>query len=146
MPVLAPDVEEFLRGPHVAALATMRPEGRPHVVPVWYEWDGREFTVASFREMQKVKNIARKGFAALSIFTSELPYFQVTVEGTARVGGPIDNVWRERVAMRYLGEAAGRAYVRDTADMDAVAIYLRPLKWHTEGFGFDKEDADDTAD
>jgi hypothetical protein len=61
----------------------------------------------------------------------------VTVEGTARVGGPIDNVWRERVAMRYLGEAAGRAYVRDTADVDNVALHVRPIRWHLEGFGIE---------
>jgi len=137
MPVLAPDVEEFLRGPMVAALATVRPDGRPHVVPVWYEYDGREFTISSFRDTQKAKNIAKKGFAALSIFSGAIPYRQVTVEGTARMGGPLDNVWRERVAMRYLGEAAGRAYTNDTADMDVVAVHLRPMKWHTEGFGLE---------
>jgi hypothetical protein len=53
----------------------------------------------------------------------------------ARVGSALDNVWRERVAMRYLGETAGRAYTNDTADMDVVALHLRPLKWHVEGFG-----------
>lgn len=137
MPVLAPDVEEFLRGPNVAALATVRANGRPHVVPVWYEYDGREFTISSFRDTQKTKNIAKKGFAALSIYSGTLPYRQVTVEGTARIGSTIDNVWRERVAMRYLGEAAGRAYTNDTADMDVVAVHLRPMKWHTEGFGLE---------
>ena len=81
--------------------------------------------------------MAKKGYAALSIFTSELPYQQVTVQGTARVGSPLDNVWRERVAMRYLGEAAGRAYVRDTAEIDVVAVHVRPITWHTEGFGLD---------
>jgi hypothetical protein len=81
-----------------------------------------------------MKNIVHKGFAALSIFSNEMPYRQVTVEGTARVGGPLDNVWRERVAMRYLGETAGRAYSNDTADMDVVAVHVRPLKWHVEGF------------
>jgi len=59
----------------------------------------------------------------------------VTVQGTARAGSLIDNVWRERVAARYLGETAGRAYVSDTSDMDHVAIHVRPLKWHMEGFG-----------
>ena len=137
MPVLAPGVEEFLRGAHVAALATVRPDGRPHVVPVWYEYDGREFTINCFRDTQKMKNIAHKGFAALSIFSGAIPYRQVTVEGTARVGGPLDNVWRERVAMRYLGETAGRAYTNDTADLDVVAVHLRPLKWHVEGFGLE---------
>lgn len=135
MAVLAPDVEAFLKEPRVAALATLRPDGRPHLVPVWFDWDGREFTVSSFRDLQKVKNVARKGFAALSVFTNDLPYRQVTVEGVARVGGPLDNVWRERLAVRYLGEAAGRAYVRDTFDLDAVSINIRPLKWHIEGFG-----------
>ena len=143
MPVLAPDVEEFLTGPHIAALATIRPNGRPHVVPVWYSWDGKEFTISSFRELQKVKNIAAKGFAALSVYTVELPYKQVTVEGTARVGGPLDNVWRERLAMRYLGDVAGRAYVHDTMDIDAVAIVIRPYKWHTEGFGLETGDNDE---
>jgi hypothetical protein len=104
---------------------------------VWYEFDGREFTISTFRGTQKVANIAHKGFSAITIYTSEMPYRQVTAEGIARLGGPIDNVWRERVAMRYLGETAGRAYVRESADLDAVAIYVRPLKWHTEGFGIE---------
>jgi PPOX class probable F420-dependent enzyme len=135
MAVLAPGVEEFLREAHLASLATVKPDGRPHVVPVWYEWDGREFTISTFRGTQKVTNVSRKGYAALSIYTPELPYRQVTVEGTSRVAGPIDNVWRERVAMRYLGEAAGRAYVRDTSEIDNVALHVRPMRWYVEGFG-----------
>ena len=76
----------------------------------------------------------RKGFAALSIHTQSMPYRHVIVEGTARAGSPVDNVWRERVAMRYMGEAAGKAYVRESGDWDVVAIHVRPLKWWTQGF------------
>ena len=65
----------------------MRPDGRPHVVPVWYEYDGREFTINCFRDTQKMKNIARKGFAALSIFSGAIPYRQVTVEGKREWAG-----------------------------------------------------------
>lgn len=137
MSVLTPEVAEFLEGAHVAAFSTVRPDGKPHVVPVWYEYDGREFMISTFRDTQKLKNLQAKAAAALSIFTSELPYKQVTVEGAARIGSLIDNVWRERVAARYLGETAARAYVAETADMDHVAIHLRPLKWHTEGFGLE---------
>ena len=137
MSVLAPEVAEFLKGAHIAALATVRPNGRPHVVPVWYEYDGKEFTISTFRGTQKLLNLRAKGQAALTIYTTELPYRQVTVQGTARAGSLIDNVWRERVAARYLGETAGRAYVSDTSDMDHVAIHVRPLTWHTEGFGLE---------
>jgi PPOX class probable F420-dependent enzyme len=135
--VIAPDVADFLKGAHIAALATVREDGKPHVVPVWYEFDGTEFTISTFRDTQKLRNLQKKGAAALSIFTPELPYKQVTVEGSARAGSLIDNVWRERVASRYLGQTAGRAYVAETADMDHVAIHIRPLKWHTEGFGLE---------
>ena len=131
----SPEVEEFLRGPHLAALATVRPDGRPHVTAVWYEFDGRDFTIGTFRGTQKLQNVQRKGFAALSIYTCQMPYKQVIVQGAARAGSPLDSVWRERVAIRYLGAAAGKAYARDTADWDAVAIHMRPVKWTTEGFG-----------
>ncbi|MDO8615672.1 MAG: PPOX class F420-dependent oxidoreductase [Dehalococcoidia bacterium] len=133
MAVLAPDVREFVDAARVAALATVRPDGRPHVTPVWYEFDGREFVISTLRKTQKLRNIARKGFASLCIYDQET-YRHVIVEGTARVGSPVDNVWRERVAMRYLGETAGRAYVREAGDWDMVALHMRPLKWMTQGF------------
>jgi hypothetical protein len=139
MTALAQDVEAFIREARVAALATVRPNGRPHVTPVWYDYDGHEFIVGTFRHTQKLANIAGKGFAALCIHTQQVPYQQVIVEGTARIGSPLDNVWRERVASRYLGELAGRAYARDTADWDSVAIHIRPLKWATQGFESSQE-------
>ncbi|MFQ5473519.1 MAG: PPOX class F420-dependent oxidoreductase [Dehalococcoidia bacterium] len=134
MTLLAPEVEQFLKGANVAALSTVRPDGRPHVTPVWYDYDGHEFTVSTFRGTQKLKNLSHKGFASLLIYTQEVPYRMVLVQGTARVGSTLDNVWRERVATRYLGEAGGRAYVHDTADFDVVSIHVRPIKWTTEGF------------
>jgi PPOX class probable F420-dependent enzyme len=134
MTALASDVAEFLKEPHVAALSTVRPDGRPHVTPVWYEYDGKEFVISTPRGTQKLANVSRKGSAALTIFTHDMPYRHVIVEGTARAGSPIDNVWRERVATRYMGEVAGKAYVRESGDWDTLAIHVRPLKWWTLGF------------
>ena len=132
--LISADVQAFLGQPHVAALATVRPDGRPHVTPVWFDFDSGEFTVSTFRGTQKLENVSHKGFAALSIFTQEPPYRNVIVEGTARVGSPVDNVWRERVAVRYLGEHAGRVYVQETADWDVIAIHIRPMRWTSTGF------------
>src|SRR3989337_1171007 len=102
MAVLAPDVIEFLREPNVASLATVRPDGRPHGTPVWYDFDGKEFIVATLRSSQKTANVSRKGFAAVTVYTPGMPYRHVISEGTARVGSALDNVWRERLASRYL--------------------------------------------
>ena len=38
MPV-PPEVEEFLRRANPAVVGTLRPDGSPHTVPTWYDWD-----------------------------------------------------------------------------------------------------------
>ena len=39
MPRMAPDVfEEFLEEPHVGVIATLRKDGMPYTVPVWWLW------------------------------------------------------------------------------------------------------------
>lgn len=39
---IPPDVSAFLRDPHPAVVATVRPDGSPQSVPTWYGWeDGR---------------------------------------------------------------------------------------------------------
>jgi uncharacterized protein len=134
MAAIATEVADFLREPHVASLATVRPDGRPHVTPIWYDFDGREFVVSTLRATQKVTNVGKKGFAAITVSTPTAPYRHVIAEGTARLGSALDNVWRERVASRHLGDAAGRAYAQDTAELDLVSIYVRPMRWSTQGF------------
>jgi general stress protein 26 len=41
-------------------VSTTRPDGRPHAVPVWYIWDGRNLHFISARRLQKSKNLARQ--------------------------------------------------------------------------------------
>ena len=38
------DLEAFMREPMLASVATVRPDGSPHVVPAWFEWDGNRCT------------------------------------------------------------------------------------------------------
>ena len=43
---MASDVlEEFLRQPHIGVLATLRRDGRPYTVPVWWLWHEEAFWV-----------------------------------------------------------------------------------------------------
>ncbi len=37
------EVAELLRGRHAAQLACLRDDGTPHVVPLWFDWDGAAF-------------------------------------------------------------------------------------------------------
>ena len=46
MPRMAADVlDEFLRQPHIGVLATLRGDGRPYTVPVWWLWRDGSFWI-----------------------------------------------------------------------------------------------------
>jgi PPOX class probable F420-dependent enzyme len=38
-------------------LSTVRPDGRPHLVPIWFSWDGQRLFVASKPNAVKVRNL-----------------------------------------------------------------------------------------
>jgi PPOX class probable F420-dependent enzyme len=53
-------IDHFLRAFRSIWLSTTRQDGRPHAVPVWYTWDGRNLYFISERRLQKSKNLARQ--------------------------------------------------------------------------------------
>ena len=57
----------------------------------------------------------------------EVPYYAVMVRGTAEIGPPISDEMRLRLAVRYLGEEMGRAYVARRTGGDSVTIHLQPV-------------------
>lgn len=53
-------INYFLQAFRSIWLSTTRPDGRPHAVPVWYIWDGRNLYFISDRNLQKSRNLARQ--------------------------------------------------------------------------------------
>ena len=54
------EIDEFLNRVLLARLATADPEtGQPHVVPVWYGWDGQSLWISAFRSTRKVKELLK---------------------------------------------------------------------------------------
>ena len=58
---------EFLAEPNLARIGTIDEAGDPHVVPVWFAWDGRRFLVGAQADDHKVANLRRVGRASLEI-------------------------------------------------------------------------------
>lgn len=50
--------EQRLNGDLIAWLGTTRGDGRPHLVPVWFVWDGQELLILSQASTQKVRNLS----------------------------------------------------------------------------------------
>ncbi len=96
------DAVAFLTERHLATLATLRPDGTPHVVAVGFTWDpdAGVARVITREGSQKVRNAERGGYAAVTQVDGAR---WLTLEGRSRVVRDADSVRdaENRYAARY---------------------------------------------
>ncbi|HVB75840.1 MAG TPA: TIGR03667 family PPOX class F420-dependent oxidoreductase [Ktedonobacteraceae bacterium] len=80
-------VDERLRNEPMIWLSTVRPDGRPHLVPVWFFWNGETITIYSQPANQKMRNLQHNPNVALALNTSDDGDDVVIVEGKAELLG-----------------------------------------------------------
>jgi uncharacterized protein len=129
--------EEFLAALHVAVLSVAASDGRPPAsVPIWYDYTpGGNIRVNTGAGSRKSKLIEQAGAVTLVVQREEPPYQYVVVEGTVvdtTTPTPLDV--REEIAIRYLGEEAGRGFVRGMEGQNTVLFTVRPDRWITADF------------
>lgn len=80
-------VDERLRKELIIWLSTVRPDGRPHMVPVWFFWDGQTITIYSQPGSLKMRNLRHNTNVALALDTSDEGDDVVIIEGKAELLG-----------------------------------------------------------
>ena len=94
-------------------LTTIRPDGRPHVMPVIGVWMDATFYFISGPETQKGRNLERNPACVMTVGSRGLPAFDLVVEGRAvRVS---DTAMLERVAATYTADLHWPLEVREGA-------------------------------
>ena len=68
-------------------LSTVRPDGRPHLVPVWFLWDGATILIFSKPSAQKVRNLRHSPQVMLALDTADEGEDVVLLEGRAELLG-----------------------------------------------------------
>lgn len=87
-----------------ANLATVMPDGRPQVTPVWVDYDGNYVLVNSARGRQKDKNMKRNASVALSILDPDNPYRYLEVRGNvAEITEEGADQHIDKMAKKYMG-------------------------------------------
>ncbi|MFO1464912.1 MAG: PPOX class F420-dependent oxidoreductase [Steroidobacteraceae bacterium] len=106
MPQIIPDkFRDLFEKPAFAHLATVMPDGRPQVTPVWVSYDGRYIHVNTAIGRQKDRNMVRDGRVALSILDPANSYRYLEVRG--RVAERTENgadASIDALSQRYLGK------------------------------------------
>jgi PPOX class probable F420-dependent enzyme len=84
-PAPGPQAEAALRDDPVVWLSSVQTDGRPHVVPVWFHWDGERIVAFSKPHARKVDNLRELPRVMLAVGTPG-PDFEVElIEATAEL-------------------------------------------------------------
>jgi PPOX class probable F420-dependent enzyme len=129
--------QEFLADKHVGVLSVDATDGRPPAsVPIWYDYTpGGNIRIGTGASSRKARLIERAGVVTLVVQREEPPYQYVIVEGTViETTKPAPHDVMEAIAIRYLGEEGGRAFVRSMEGVEEVLFTLRPDRWLSADF------------
>ena len=132
--------QQFLEAKRVGVLSVATDDGRPPAsVPIWYDYtaDGH-IRVNTGAASRKARLIEQAGAVTLVVQREEPPYQYVIVEGTVvDVTTPSPRDAREAIAIRYLGEEGGNAFVEATRDVTSVLFTIRPDRWISADYSGD---------
>jgi PPOX class probable F420-dependent enzyme len=101
--------------PRCANLATVRADGSPHVVPVWFIFDGEQLIFTSGPTSVKVKNILRDGRVAICVDEDTPPFHYVLLEGRVEVldsSAEAAHHWGAIIGGRYMGPERAEEFGR----------------------------------
>ena len=80
--------------PQTSWLATVRPDGRPHLVPVLSFWIDGGFHVLAGEGTRKGRNLAADGHCVVAMTSTTLPSIDIVAEGEAEILDDPDEVRR----------------------------------------------------
>lgn len=122
----------FLREPaRPAMLATVRPDGRPHVAPVWIVVDDDDTVVfTTGADTVKGRAVQADPRVALCVDDDQPPFSYVLVEGTAEVITDLEELllWATRIGGRYMGEDRAEAFGRRNAVEGELLVRVTPAR------------------
>lgn len=127
------EIKEFLAGPIVARLATVKPDGSPYIVPVWQEYDGEALYFVARAKSKYVQHIKQNPNICVSCALDSAPFTRVLLEGRAEIvegPKPLEGLTLEmgrRMAVRYMGER-GPEYLEASRSRPRYLIKLIPEK------------------
>jgi PPOX class probable F420-dependent enzyme len=122
----------------LGVVGTLRGDGSPHVVPVWYRYDGAAVYIWSDDGRGWVRNLRRDPRVAFSVQELEPPYAAVLMRGRAEIRTSNDqHVTDEirRITGRYIEGPEVESYIAGWAHLRTiVTIHPERVTSWTRGY------------
>jgi PPOX class probable F420-dependent enzyme len=136
------EIKKFLtKGTFTAKIATVKKDGSPHVVPIWFVLDDEQsdrkgkkmgdIIFTTYKDSLKARNIDRDNRVSVCIDDQTPQYSFVTIRGSAKIFRYKQNEllkWATKIARRYMGRSNAKAYGERNSTEGAVLVRIRPTK------------------
>jgi PPOX class probable F420-dependent enzyme len=101
---LSDDVKTLIDKPNFAHLATLMPDGSPHIAPVWVGREGDRILVGTSTTSLKARNARRDPRVALSVLDFANPYEEAQIRGRVVEQRPDPELrTKDEVSKKYTG-------------------------------------------
>ena len=126
--------EAFLAATRIGVVSIAEPGRGPLTVPVWYRYaPGGDLRFVTGETSRKGRLLRDADRISLCVQTETAPYSYVSVEGPVTIGAVDYERDVREMALRYLGDALGAAYLELTHPGGSVSgtmlVTLRPERW-----------------
>ena len=133
------EVARFLmQGTFTGKLATVRNDGSPHVVPIWFVVENGKgggkagnIILTTGETSIKANNIQHDDRVSICIDDQKPPFSFVTIHGTAKIYPYKQKEvleWATKIAERYVGKKNAKTYGEVNSGEGAVLVRIRPTK------------------
>jgi PPOX class probable F420-dependent enzyme len=121
-------------GTRTAILATTRPDGRPHAVPIAFVLDNDDVLFVTDQDSVKGRAVQRDPRVTLVVDDETPPFAFVMIEGTAQLSRSPNDIETiaPKISERYDGPDAGpdavEDFVRFARDQLGLLVRVRPSR------------------
>ncbi|MBA3827242.1 MAG: PPOX class F420-dependent oxidoreductase [Ktedonobacterales bacterium] len=103
----------LLERPLVCALSTINPDGQPHTVPVWFDYDGTNIRVNSPDSARKARNMELGTKVTILVIDPTNDYHWVEIMGQVTEVHPEADGGRDHIntlSLKYRGDPAYKSF------------------------------------
>ena len=118
-------IRRFLEEEPIVWLSMVRPDGRPHLVPIWFWWDGEAILIFSKPNAQKIRNLRGRPDVMLALGDADEDFDVGLLRGTAEL---LDRPTREVVPAAHLAKYTDRMAAIGLDADTYVATYSQVIR------------------
>ncbi|MER7792102.1 PPOX class F420-dependent oxidoreductase [Streptomyces sp. NPDC097640] len=111
-----------------ATVATISPDGRPHLTVVWVIRDGDDLLFSTTVDRLQGKNLSRDPRITVMVNPPENPYVYAEVRGTATLTPDTDKEVLNKVSQKYTGEDYATFNPASKDDGERLVVRVTPTK------------------